>query len=190
VLTSLTNEFKTRTQSFWFAIKVFAPYPVVLSRLKEGRKQQQQQQQQQFSPTHPDISVLSYPIISSSISEIFSPFLSRADFEGLSTAKAAPILDRPQIIRWKSLEIGAVFHVIDRITIPTVPESKHYVVLQTEQQQIIHVWITDIINQELSKYNLPMGNVFIKPLGKKKSNTTSYEYYDFDIVVDVVNLFN
>ena len=122
-------------------------------------------------------------------------FLSRAEFDQMSTsskttataaATAAPILDRPQIVRWKSLEIGAVFRVIDRITIPTVPESKHYVVLQTEQQQIIHVWITDIINQELSKYNLTMGNVFIKPLGKKKSNTSEFEYFNFDIVVDVI----
>ena len=125
---------------------------------------------------------------------MFHPrFLSRADFEGLSTATAGagvPILDRPQSIRWRSLEIGAVFRVIDRITIPTALELKHYVVLQTEQQQIIHVWITDIINKELLKYNLTMGNVFIKPLGKKKSNTSELEYYDSDIVVDVVNLFN
>ena len=99
-----------------------------------------------------------------------SRFLSRADFEELSTgapAAAATMLDRPQIIRWSTLEVGAVFRVIDRVTIPTVPEPKHYVVLQTKQQQIIHVWITDIINRELSKYNLTMGNVYIKPLGKK-----------------------
>ena len=59
---------------------------------------------------------------------------------------AAPIFDRPQIVQWRTLEIGAVFRVLDRITIPTVPEPKHYAVLQTEQQQIIHVWISDIIN--------------------------------------------
>ena len=88
------------------------------------------------------------------------------------------------------MEIGAVFRVIDRITIPTADGDKHYAVLQTEQQQIIHVWITDIINKELLKYNLIMGNVFIKPLGKKKSNTSEFEYYNFDIVVDVVNSFN
>ena len=33
VITILTNEFKTRTQSFWLTIKVFASYPVVHSRL-------------------------------------------------------------------------------------------------------------------------------------------------------------
>ena len=129
-------------------------------------------------------------------------FLSRAEFDQMSTATTAataaeataiaavPIFDRPQITQWKTLEIGAVFRVLDRITIPTVPEPKHYVVLQTEQQQIIHVWITDIINRELSKYNLPIGNVYIKPLGKKKSNTSEFEYFNFDIVMDGVNSFN
>ena len=128
---------------------------------------------------------------------MFHPrFLRRADFDQLSTttttatAGVAPILDRPQIIKWGSLEIGAVFRVIDRIIIPTALELKHYVVLETEQQQIIHVWITPIINGKLSKYNLTMGNVFIKPLEKKKSKTSEFEYYDLDIVVDVVNLFN
>ena len=134
---------------------------------------------------------------------MFHPrFLSRADFDQLSTSTAAtaittaavstpiPTICHSQIIQWRSLEVGAVFRVIDRVTIPTSPKPKHYVVLQTEQQQIIHVWITDIINRELSKYNLPMGNVFIKPLGKKKSNTTGNEYFNFDIVLDVVNNFN
>ena len=124
-----------------------------------------------------------------------SRFLSRADFEELSTGTVAAaagllMLDRPQIIRWSTLEVGGIFRVIYRVTIPTVPEPKHYIVLQNEQQQIIHVWITDIINQELSKFSLVMGNVYIKPLGKKKSNTTSYEYFNFDIVMDVVNSFN
>ena len=128
-------------------------------------------------------------------------FLSRAEFDQLSTSSTAaaaaaattatmPTNCRPQIIQWRSLEIGAVFRVIDRITIPTAPEPKHYVVLQTEQQQIIHVWITPTINGELSKYNLSLGNVFIKSLGKKKSNTTGNEYFNFDIVLDVVNNFN
>ena len=120
-------------------------------------------------------------------------FLTRSDFDQLSTSSTAatsatmPTNCRPQIIQWRSLEIGAVFRVIDRITIPTVPEPKHYVVLETEQQQIIHVWITPTINGELSKYNLSLGNIFIKPLGKKTSNTTGNEYFNFDIVLDVNN---
>ena len=127
-------------------------------------------------------------------------FLSRTDFDQLSTSGATvataavttpiPAIYRPQIIQWSTLEVGAVFRVIDRIQIPTVPEPKHYVLLQTEQQQIIHVWITDIMNRELLKYDLTMGNVYIKPLGKKTSNTTGNEYFNFDIVIDVVNNFN
>ena len=120
-----------------------------------------------------------------------SRFLTRTEFDQISTsptvASAMTARCRPQIIQWRSLEIGAVFRVIDRITIPTAPEPKHYVVLETGQQQIIHVWITPIINGELSKYNLSLGNVFIKPLGKKTSNTTSFEYFYFDIVLDVNN---
>ena len=123
-------------------------------------------------------------------------FLSLAEFDQLSTSSTAatsttmPTICRPQIIQWSSLEIGAVFRVFDRITIPTSPKPKHYVALVTEQQQIIHVWITDIMNGELIKYNLSLGNVYIKPLGKKKSNTTGYEYFNFDIVIDVVNNYN
>ena len=130
------------------------------------------------------------------ITTMYHPqFLSRTEFDQMSTATAAeptaaPISGRPQIVQWRTLEVGAIFRVIDRVTIPTVPEPKHYAVLQTEQQQIIHVWITDIINRELSKYNLAMGNVYIKPLGKKKSNTSEFEYFNFDIVMDVVNSFN
>ena len=118
-------------------------------------------------------------------------FLTPTEFDQLSTsstvASAMTPRCRPQIIQWRTLEIGAVFRVIDRITIPTAPEPKHYVVLETGQQQIIHVWITPIINRELSKYNLSLGNIFIKPLGKKTSNTTGNEYFDFDIVLDVNN---
>ena len=112
-------------------------------------------------------------------------FLSRVDFDQISTSASAT--PRPKIIQWRLLEIGAIFRVIDRITIPTANGEKIYVVLETEQQQIINVWITPIINQELLKYNLTIGNVFIKPLGKKTSNTTSYEYFDFSIVLDVNN---
>ena len=75
------------------------------------------------------------------------------------------------------LEIGAVFRVIDRFIIPTTTTApeKMYVVLETEQQEIINVWITPIINQELSKYNLPIGNVYIKPLGMKTSSFSGKE---------------
>ena len=110
---------------------------------------------------------------------MFRRFLSRADFDQLS---ATP---QPQIIKWRLLEIGAVFRVIDRIT--TANGEKVYVVLETEQHEIINVWITPIINQELLKYNLTIGNVFIKPLGKKTALISGKEYFDFAVVLDVNN---
>ena len=126
------------------------------------------------------------------ISKFLTRFLTRSEFDQLSTSPTVASATTPrcrlQIIQWRSLEIGAVFRVIDRITIPTAPEPKHYVILETEQQQIIHVWITPTINGELSKYNLSLGNIFIKPLGKKTLNTTGNEYFNFDIVLDVNNI--
>lgn len=109
---------------------------------------------------------------------MFRRFLSRADFDQLSSTP------QPQIIKWRLLEIGAVFRVIDRIT---TAGEKVYVVLETEQHEIINVWITPIINQELLKYNLTIGNVFIKPLGKKTALISGKEYFDFAVVLDVNN---
>ena len=116
-------------------------------------------------------------------SNMLRRFLSRVDFDQMS------ITPRPQIIKWRLLEIGAVFRVIDRIIIPTATGApdKIYVVLETEQQEIINVWITPIINQELLKYNLEIGNVFIKPLGMKTSNSSGKEYFNFSVVLDVNN---
>ena len=45
------------------------------------------------------------------------------------------------------------------------------------------------MNQEQLKYNLTIGNVYIKPMGKKTSNTTGHKYFNFDTVFDV-NDFN
>ena len=114
---------------------------------------------------------------------MFRRFLSRLDFDQMMTTP------RPEIIKWRMLEIAAIFRVVDRIIIPTAagaPE-KIYLVLETEQREIINVWITPIINQELSKYNLAVGNVFIKPLGMKTSNSSGKEYFNFSVVLDVNN---
>ena len=114
---------------------------------------------------------------------MFRRFISRLDFDQISSTSTP----RPEIIKWRILEIGAIFRVLDRITIPTADGDKMYVVLETEQREIINVWITPIINQEVMKYNLSAGNVFIKPLGKKTSIVTGKEYFNFSVVLDVNN---
>ena len=62
---------------------------------------------------------------------MFRRFLSRYDFDqlALSTMSAAP--PRPEIIKWRSLEIGAVFRVIDRVIVPATDGDKMYTVLET-----------------------------------------------------------
>ena len=115
---------------------------------------------------------------------MFRRFLSRFDFDHLLLSKSSP---RSELVQWSSLEIGAVFRVIERVIIPTVKGDKMYVVLETERREIIQVWITAIIDKELMKYDLSQGNVFIKPLGKRTSNTTGNDYFNFAIVLDIAS---
>ena len=115
---------------------------------------------------------------------MFRRFITRYDFDQLALSKTVPT-SQPELIQWRSLEIGAVFRVINRVTIPSVDdEDKMYAVLETESREIIRVWITAIMNKELMKYDLSQGNVFIKPLGKRTSNTTGHEYFHFAVVID------
>ena len=114
---------------------------------------------------------------------MFRRFITRYDFDQLVLSKTIPT-SQPELIQWRSLEIGAVFRVINRVTIPSVEGDKMYAVLETESREIIQVWITAIMNKELMKYDLSQGNVFIKPLGKRKSNTSGYDYFNFAVVMD------
>ena len=111
---------------------------------------------------------------------MFRRFLNRSDFDQM-TSSTPPL---SEIFKWRSLENGAVFRVIERVIVPTADGDRVYVILETERREIIQVWITPIINKELRKYNLSQGNVYIKPLGKRTSNTTDHEYFNFAIVVD------
>ena len=115
---------------------------------------------------------------------MFRRFISRYDFEQLTLSKTLPTPPQPELIQWSSSEIGAVFRVIDRVIIPAVEGDRMYAVLETERSEIIYVWITPIMNKELMKYDLSQGNVFIKPLGKRTSNTTGHEYFHFAVVMD------
>ena len=101
-------------------------------------------------------------------------FLSQADFDRLSSKP------RTTIQQWTSLEIGAVYRVLDYIEIPG--RESTYAVVETEKGEIVKVWITPIIHKELKKYNLTHGSVFLKPLGKKLSESSGNEYYNFSVI--------
>lgn len=111
---------------------------------------------------------------------MFRRFITRYDFDQLTLSTTMPTPPQPELIQWRSLEIGAVFRVLNCVIIPAVEGDKMYAVLETQHR----VWITPIMNKELMKYDLSQGNVFIKPLGKRKSNTTGHEYFHLAVVID------
>ena len=101
---------------------------------------------------------------------MFQRFLSRYDFDQLASSTALATPSRPEIIKWRLLEIGAVFRVIDRVTIPSTDGDKMYTVLETESREIIHVWITSIINEEL-KNMISLKAMFLLSLWGKEPRT-------------------
>ena len=109
--------------------------------------------------------------------------MNRLDFDLLSTLSSESPKSRLQIQKWRDLEIGAIFRVLNIVQIPTDP-IKAYVVLETEKRELINVWITPIIFMELRWYDLSQGSVFIKPLGSKLSNSTGNNYFNFEVVCD------
>ena len=50
-------------------------------------------------------------------------------------------------------------------------------------ESLTNVWLTEIIYEELLKYKLADGNVYLKPLGKKKSIKSGMSYHNFVVVV-------
>jgi len=113
---------------------------------------------------------------------MFRRFLSRTEFDSLPKTHL-------QIVKWRSLEVGAVFRVADVVEIPTKGNTSVgvYAVLGTEKGETINAWITPIIQKELRKYNITRGSVFVKPLGTKLSSATGKEYFNFAVGDDVKN---
>ena len=66
----------------------------------------------------------------------------------------------------------------------TKNQVSYYAELQMEDGEIFNVWITDLIRQELSKYDLEKQNIFIMALGKATSKTTGRDYFNFAVVHD------
>lgn len=102
--------------------------------------------------------------------------LSSSGFDSLASLPTLPIR------KWRSLEIGAVFRILNIFEIPLEDRSAIYAILEAENGEILKVWITSIIHKELQKYEHCQGAIFIKPLGTKLSNSTGREYFDFSIV--------
>ena len=102
--------------------------------------------------------------------------------EDKSKRRIAPIK------KWRELIVGDVYRVckIHDMTVNIQGERRvsHYGAFQDSRELLTNVWLTAIINEELLKYKIVDGNVFIKPLGKKKSIKSGLDYHDFVIVTD------
>ena len=113
-------------------------------------------------------------------------FLSREEFyqkaDDKSKRRIAPIR------KWRELVVGDVYrvskiHDID-VNIKGKEQLSHYGEFEDAKGSVINVWLTEIIYTELNKYKLEEKNVYIKPLGKRKSMKSGMEYHDFVVVVD------
>lgn len=112
-------------------------------------------------------------------------FLSREGFyqkaDDKSKRRIAPIR------KWGELVVGDVYRVSKihdmYVNIKGKKQLSHYGEFEDAEESVINVWLTDIIYTELNKYKLKE-NVYIKPLGKRKSIGSGMEYHDFVVVVD------
>ena len=106
----------------------------------------------------------------------FRHVLTPSAFDAMSSLSTSPIN------QWTSLEVGSVFRVLDIVKLPLKDRSAIYAILQAKNGEILKVWITAIIYNELQKYEQCQGAVFIKPLGKRMSSSTGRMYFDFSVV--------
>ena len=113
-------------------------------------------------------------------------FLSSREFNNLADDKSK--LRSAPIQKWRSLVVGDVYRIVKvhdkSVTIDGVDQIAHYAEFEAKNEQLINVWLTSIIYEDILLNNLAPGNVFLKPLGRKKSIESGNEYHDFVIVVD------
>ena len=94
------------------------------------------------------------------------------------------------IKKWRQLKERIPFAVLQIHSMEVASTNKKrkqtsfYAELQTEDGEMFNVWITDIIRQELLKYNLEHSDVYIMALGMATSKSTGREYHNFAVVQD------
>ena len=113
-------------------------------------------------------------------------FLSPREFDAQADDKTK--LRIAPIQKWRSLVVGDVYRVVKvhdkSVTINGVDQIAHYAEFEAKSEQLVNVWLTPIIYEDILTNNLAPGNVFLKPLGMKKSIESGNEYHDFVIVVN------
>ena len=89
------------------------------------------------------------------------------------------------VVKWDTLKIRDIYLVKRMINMDVIIENIKqigtYAEMEDKKGQIINVWVTNIIKEELEKYTLQSDNVYIMPLGDLKSQETGHFYHDFII---------
>ena len=60
----------------------------------------------------------------------------------------------------------------------------YYAELRDIDENLVNVWVTNIIKDQLSQHKLDEKDVYLKRLPKRKSKSTGFYYNDCAIVVD------
>ena len=108
-------------------------------------------------------------------------------------AELASVKLRRKIVpikKWRQLKENIPFAVLQIHSIEVAAnkgkkkQTSFYAELQTEDGEMFNVWITELIHQELLKYNLEHSDVYIMALGKATSKSTGRDYFNFAVVQD------
>ena len=59
-----------------------------------------------------------------------------------------------------------------------------YICVEDDEENIMNIWISEMVLENLKEYSVNDENICIIPLGKKKSKHSGYDYNDFVIVKD------
>ena len=113
------------------------------------------------------------------------PFMVSKQFDRLADDKLKRKL--MPIRKWRELVVNTVLRVVKlhdiMVTIKDHQQLAHYAEMEEENGNLLNVWLTPIIFEELSKYDLNKDDTYIKALGKTMSKNGT-QYHDFAIVVD------
>jgi len=110
----------------------------------------------------------------------FKDILSKADEK--TKRKLVPIQS------WDMLKINDVYLVKSVHDMPIDfmkgTRTSNYIYVEDKDENLLNIWISDIISNELKKHNIENENIYIIPLGKKKSRRNNHEYSNFIIIED------
>ena len=90
---------------------------------------------------------------------------------------------------WDTLNMNSVYLVKSvhemEISLKSGEEkTTSYICVKDDDENIMNIWISEMISEKLDDYAISDENTYIIPLGKKKSKKTGYDYNDFAIVTD------